>query len=101
MARKRRSRPQAPEVCPVCGADVHPNALACRECGADHNSGWREDAGAEDGLDLPDEEFNYEEFTRREFGNPAKPAGLKTIWWVVAIALGIILIFVFLGSGRH
>ena len=87
MARKRRSRPQAPKVCPVCDADVHPNALACRECGADHNSGWREDAGAYDGLDLPEEEFDYEKFTRREFGHPAKPAGMRTIWWIVAIVL--------------
>ncbi len=84
---KKRRHPPAPSVCPVCGADVHPNALACRECGADHNSGWRKDADTYDGLDLPDEEFDYDEFVRREFGGNAKPVGMKTIWWVTAIIL--------------
>ena len=38
-------KPQrAPEICPVCAAEVPRSALACAECGADHNSGWREDA---------------------------------------------------------
>jgi len=100
MARKRRSRPPAPEVCPVCGADVHPNALACRECGADHNSGWREDAGAEDGLDLPDDGFDYDEFVQREFGSPVRPAGVKTIWWIVAIGLLVILVIALLAGVR-
>ena len=59
---------KTPEECPVCGEDVPRGALACPECGADERSGWREDAGATDGLDLPDEEFDYGEFVQREFG---------------------------------
>lgn len=100
MARRRRSRPQAPEVCPVCGADVHPNALACRECGADHHSGWRTDAGDGDGLDLPDDQFDYDEFIQREFGGEAKPAGMKMVWWIVAIGLLAILGMAWLASAR-
>jgi hypothetical protein len=69
-----RMKRQAPTVCPVCGEDVPRGALACPECGADHSSGWREEAGNYDGVDLPDE-FDYEEFTRREFGSSLKPAG--------------------------
>lgn len=79
----KNSRPRTPEVCPVCGEDVPPRALACPECGADHNSGWKEDTA--DGLDLPDEDFNYEEFTKREFGT-AK-SSIKPIWWITAVIL--------------
>ena len=43
-----------------------PVAVACPECGADHNSGWRENAEAYDALDLPDEDFNYDEFVKQE-----------------------------------
>ena len=98
MAGRKKTRPRAPEVCPVCGADVHRNALACRECGADHNSGWREEGHTHDGLDLPDDDFDYDEFTRREFGSPAKPAGMRTLWWIVALALLVISIIALLGG---
>ena len=74
-----------PEVCPVCGEDVPRGAAACPECGADHNSGWREDADSYDGAGLPDEGFDYKEFVRREFGALPKPATIKTVWWVTAL----------------
>jgi hypothetical protein len=80
-------KPQAPKECPVCGEDVPRGSLACPVCGADHNSGWRTDAGSHDGLDLPEDNFDYDKFVRREFGNGAKPAGVKTIWWITAIIL--------------
>jgi hypothetical protein len=88
--------PPPPEECPVCGEPVPRNALACPECGADHNSGWRPDAAAHDALDLPDESFNYDEFVRTEFGSSPKPAGAKTIWWLTAIALlaAVVLLYV-------
>ena len=35
---------KAPEICPVCGADVPHIARACPECGADERSGWSENA---------------------------------------------------------
>ena len=71
----------------MCGAEVHRNALACRECGADHNSGWREDAVTYDGLDLPDEEFDYDEFVKREFGGGGETPRIKTVWWITWIIL--------------
>ena len=77
----------APEVCPVCDHEVPRSALACPECGADHNSGWREDAETYAALDLPDEEFNYDKFVREEFGSSFKPPGLKLIWWLTAILI--------------
>jgi len=92
MSAKRGIRPKTPEVCPVCGEDVPRSALACPECGADHNSGWREDADAYDGVDLPDDDFKYDDFIKQEFGSQSRPAGLKTAWWIV----GIVLIAAFL-----
>jgi hypothetical protein len=87
MANRKRIRPREPEICPVCGEDAPRRALACPQCGADHNSGWREDADTYDGVDLPDDDFNYDDFVKQEFGSRAKPPGLKTIWWIVGIAL--------------
>jgi len=74
MTRKLRT----PKVCPVCGEDVPRTALACPECGADHASGWREDAETYDAVDLPDEDFNYGEFVKQEFGSSRRSA-IKTV----------------------
>ena len=93
MTNRKRVRLRTPEVCPVCGEDVPRDALACAECGADHNSGWGEDADTYDGVDLPEHEFNYDDFVRQEFGSQVKPAGLKTIWWIVGIALIVALVW--------
>jgi hypothetical protein len=80
-----------PEVCPHCGAEVPPRARACPECGADEQTGWSDRATA-DRLDLPDEEFDYEEFTRREFeGQPDRRRGPQWLWWLVAV--GLLLLF--------
>lgn len=74
-------------MCPVCGDDVPGGALACPECGADHNSGWRQDSEGYDALGLPDEEFDYDKFVREEFGSSVRPAGMKLIWWITAILI--------------
>ncbi len=87
MKANNRKRQPTPEICPVCGEEVARGALACPECGADHNSGWREDAEVHDALDLADDEFDYDAFVQDEFGSRPKPAGVKTIWWITAIAL--------------
>ena len=98
MALEKKRKPESPAVCPVCGEDVPRGALACPECGADHNSGWREDAERYDGIDLPDE-FDYEEFTHREFGSSAKPAGISAVWWVTAIVI-LALTILYFSLGR-
>jgi hypothetical protein len=82
-----RPKLEPPKICPVCGEDVPRGSLACPACGADHNSGWRTDAGVHDALDLPDDDFDYDEFVRREFSPGAKPHGTKIIWWITAIIL--------------
>lgn len=92
------SRPRTPEVCPVCGEDVPPRALACPECGADHNSGWREGALDADGIGLPDEEFDYDEFVKKEFGKGGGSTGIKPLWWITAVVLLVAMgIWILLG----
>lgn len=81
----------------MCGESVPRNALACPECGADHNSGWREGAEAYDGVDLPDD-FNYDEFVEKEFGGSPKPAGISPLWWITAIILlGLTILYLLVG----
>jgi uncharacterized membrane protein YvbJ len=98
MARKKPTRRNAPDVCPVCGEDVPRGSLACPECGADHNSGWREDANTYDALDLPGADFNYEDFIRKQFGSVGKPARVRTAWWIAAIVLILILLVIYFYS---
>ncbi len=81
----------APEVCPNCGADVPPKAKACPECGACEETGWSDEAGSGD-LGLPDEEFNYTDFVKKEFGDKTvRPRGIPWFWWVVGLVLAVIL----------
>ena len=82
-------------MCPVCGEDVPRTALACPECGADHASGWREDAETYDAVDLPDEDFNYEEFVKQEFGSSRRSA-IKTVWWITAILVVAAFVAIYL-----
>ena len=47
-----------------------------------------------DGLGLPDDEFDYENFVQREFGRkPHRKIGIKWYWWltgaVLAAAFGL------------
>lgn len=82
-----------PDVCPVCGTDVPARAKACPGCGADEKTGWSDEAHV-GGLDLPDEEFNYDDFVKREFGAKSPvPRGVHWFWWV--IAAGLVLAFFF------
>ena len=97
MGRSKPAKLQAPDLCPVCGEEVPRGALACPECGADHNSGWREGAEEYDGIGLPEEEFDYDAFVREEFGpERVKPSGIRTMWWITAIVLVVAMALFFL-----
>lgn len=74
--------------CPQCGAEVSPNAAGCREC-----EGRWETSEIYDGLDLPDDEFDYNEFVENEFGGGRK-TGKELFWWIVALIT--LLAFIFL-----
>lgn len=84
-----------PDLCPNCGAMVPERARACPECGADEETGWSDRAQAQR-LGLPDDEFDYDEFVREEFGETGKakkagpqikPHGLNWVWWIAGLLL--------------
>ena len=78
-----------PEICPHCGAEVPRNAKACPACGSDEETGWSEEART-DGLDLPDDNFNYDQFVKEEFGGEKAspvPRGFHWFWWLVGVAI--------------
>jgi hypothetical protein len=79
-----------PEYCPHCGAEVPPNAKACPECGSDEQTGWSDRAHA-DRLGIPDDEFDYDEFIKEEFGEKkegrAGPGAIGWLWWAVAVII--------------
>ena len=79
-----------PVVCPVCGEDVPPKSVACPDCGADYESGWKDDGTDYGALDLPDwaYEDDEEKVVRPKFRRPSR-AGMNPLWrWV---ALGLIM----------
>lgn len=52
---------------------------------------WEQDQ-MYDGLDLPDEDFDYDEFVAREFGHvPHKQLGVKWYWWWVGVVLLVVM----------
>ena len=65
-------------------------AAACDDCGACAKSGWSGDTHA-DGLDLPDEDFDYDEFVAREFGgengHKLKIPHVNNTWRWIALIL--------------
>ena len=45
-----------------------------------------------DGLDLPEEDFDYDEFVAREFGHvPHKQLGVKWYWWWIGVVLLVVM----------
>ncbi len=44
-----------------------------------------------DGLGLPDEEFDYEEFAKREFGSGNGVPGIHPVWWITSVILLVTL----------
>lgn len=83
-------------ICPTCGKDAEVGK-PCPGCPQPTAKGrpkkkrpakpWSQDA-AYDGADLPDEDFDYDEFVQREFGKaPHRRTGLKWHWWALALVL--------------
>lgn len=96
MAKKTRE----PFPCPVCGEDVPAGAKSCPECGACGKSGWSEKA-AYDGLDLPDDDFDYEKFADEEFRGGTKKSGAQKFWIVIALILFASLAWSLVGGCFH
>ena len=92
-------------LCPGCDKEVAVGSRACPHCnppgkrrqhskamaGSSKRS-WQQDKSA-DGLDLPDEDFDYDDFVAREFGGkPHRSIGIKWYWWVTALVLVMLII---------
>jgi hypothetical protein len=92
---------EAPKECPICGEDVPKGARACPHCGADERTGWAEETTRYDGVDLPDEAFDYNEALRGE-GLEAErvPKHVPVFSWFVAILLAAVLITLVVVYGR-
>jgi RNA polymerase subunit RPABC4/transcription elongation factor Spt4 len=88
-----RNLKMPPETCPNCGADVPRNAKACPACGADEKTGWSDSAYASN-LGIPEENFDYENFVKEEFGaRQTRPRGVHWIWWLTALILVVLFLF--------
>jgi uncharacterized membrane protein YvbJ len=86
----------SPDNCPNCGADLPRNARVCPECGSDEKTGWSEYAQREN-LGLPDENFDYEDFVKREFGGKKPlPRGQHWFWWIIGVLVVGAILFMFL-----
>jgi len=83
-------------ICPVCGASVPAKARACPECGADEKTGWSRDT-IYDATDIDDpEEFDYEDWKRREVeGLAPRRTKRQWFWWGMAIVVLAVLLWLF------
>ena len=76
--------------CPFCDHEVRVGQ-PCPGCTKKNRpprrvrKSWEQDHSA-DGLDLPDEDFDYDEFVAREFGRaPHRRLGVKWYWWLLGV----------------
>ncbi|NIP93209.1 MAG: hypothetical protein GWO24_07035 [Akkermansiaceae bacterium] len=86
-------------ICPTCGSEVKVGAT-CPGCvpkrkrrkktvsaGPKKRKPWEQDS-IYDGIGIPDDEFDYEQFIQREFGGkPHRKLGIKWYWWATGVVL--------------
>lgn len=78
--------------CPFCDREVRVGK-PCPGCAKKRQAPdkrakkpWQQ-GSAVDGLDLPDEDFDYDDFIAREFGHaPHRKLGVKWYWWLLGVA---------------
>lgn len=89
-----------PDYCPNCGAEIPEHARACPECGSCEETGWSDGAQSQR-LGLPDEDFDYEDFVKREFDTPQhRHPPVRKFWRAVALFLLVAAGLAFLISLR-
>lgn len=93
-------------LCPGCDKEVRVGSRYCPYCNPPSRrrkrrrsaaSGSKRDSTRDhsyDGLDLPEDDFDYDEFVAREFGGRPHPkTRLKWYWWLTALGVLILMIF--------
>jgi len=96
-------------LCPGCDREVRVGTRSCPYCNPPAKrllrkkqrpkatakrarKSWEQDS-MYDALDLPDEDFDYDEFVAKEFGHkPHRKIGIKWYWWVTAIVLLVLIV---------
>lgn len=79
------------DSCPNCGADLATGAVFCRECGASEDSGWNDDVIDTEAGYCEDEDFDYDDFIRREFPGHASPPTNISLKRFLMITLVVLL----------
>ena len=86
-------------LCPSCGQEVQVGA-DCPGCPKRKPAkpkkrkrapkrSWEQDSYY-DGMDLPDQDFDYDDFVAKEFGVPHQRLQVKWYWWVLGIFILIL-----------
>ena len=77
-------------ICPFCACEVRvggPCPGCVKKSRKPSKKSWEQDPSA-DGLDLADDDFDYDDFCAREFGkSPHRVLGIKWYWWLLGIAV--------------
>lgn len=84
--------------CPFCNHEVRVGS-PCPGCakhvkrpGKPAKKSWEQDSSY-DGIDLPDDEFDDDEFVAREFRRtPHGELGVKWYWWLLGVAVLVVMI---------
>lgn len=84
-----------PDICPNCGEVVPPKSKACPECGADEKTGWS-DAAVADNLGIPSEDFDNNDYLKREFEGENPKRKNAALWIITAVILLAIFGYTFL-----
>jgi len=87
-------------LCPNCGEEVRVGAPSCPSCGSDDDTGWSEEAEAGytdyGGGYGGNDDFDYDEFVRRELGGDPERPTLPDRKELVTGAVALVLIFALL-----
>ena len=83
-------------MCPQCGGEVRVGSYGCARCVKPpkprERKSWEQDE-VYDGLSLPDDEFDYDDFAANELGvGKAKRSTKEKIFWWTALILLIAFI---------
>ena len=110
--RKKEAMVEETYMCPSCDSSVRVGGI-CPKCGPPKRKSrkkvrtikvsrrepksWEQDESM-DGLDLPGEGFDYDEFVAREFGTkPHRRIGIKWYWWLTGAV--VLVVFAWMAFG--